>query len=64
MLSEVDIGGVFVAPIVVHAAAAVPLFLICRRALGRLRILRNTWHPALFELALYVALVSALILAV
>jgi protein AaeX len=64
MLSEVDIGGIFVAPIVVHAAAAVPLFLICRRVLGHMRILRSTWHPALFELALYVAVLSVLVLAI
>jgi protein AaeX len=64
MLSEVDVAGVFFAPIVVYAAAAIPLFLVCRQILGRLRILRNTWHPGLFELALYVALVSLLILSV
>jgi hypothetical protein len=64
VLSEIDVAGVFVAPIVVYAAVAIPLFLICRQALGRLHILRNTWHPGLFELALYIALLSLLILAV
>lgn len=64
MLSEVNIDGVFVAPISAYTVAVIPVFLICRRALGHLRILRNTWHPALFELALYVTLLSVLMLAV
>jgi hypothetical protein len=64
MLSEVDVGGVFMAPIVVYAAAAIPLFLLCRQVLGRLQVLRNAWNPGLFELAVYVALVCLLILAV
>ena len=64
MLSEVDVGGIYVAPIVVYAVAAIPPFLICRWALGHLGVLRNIWHPALFELAVYVTLLSLLILAV
>ena len=64
MLSEVDVGGVYVAPIVVYAVATIPLFLIFRWVLGHLGVLRNIWHPALFELAVYVTLLSLLILAV
>jgi uncharacterized membrane protein (DUF106 family) len=64
MLSEVDVGGVYVAPIVVYAVATIPLFLILRWVLGHLGVLRNIWHPALFELAVYVTLLSLLILAV
>ena len=64
MLSEIDVGGIYVAPIVVYAVAAIPLFLILRWVLGRLGVLRNIWHPALFELAVYVTLLSLLILAV
>ena len=64
MLSEVDVGGIYVAPIVVYAVATIPLFLILRWMLGHLGILRTTWNPALFELAVYVTLLSLLILAV
>jgi hypothetical protein len=64
MLSEVDVGGVYMAPIVVYAAAAIPLFLLCRQVLGYLRILHNVWHPALFDLALYLVVLCVLILAV
>jgi hypothetical protein len=64
MLSEVNIGGIYMAPIVVYVAAAIPPFLICRWALGHLGILRKVWHPALFELAVYLTLLSLLILAV
>ena len=64
MLSEVDVGGIYVAPIVVYAVAAIPLFLILRWVLGRLGMLRTIWHPALFELAIYATLLSLLILAI
>jgi protein AaeX len=64
MLSEVDVGGIYVAPIVVYAAAAIPLFLILRWVLGHLGVLRTIWHPALFELAVYVTLLSLLILLI
>jgi hypothetical protein len=64
MLSEVDVGGIYVAPIVVYGVAAIPLFLILRWMLGHLGVLRTIWNPALFELAVYVTLLSLLILAV
>jgi hypothetical protein len=64
VLSEVDVVGIYVAPIVVYAVAAIPLFLILRWELGHLGVLRNIWRPALFELAVYVTLLSLLILAV
>jgi uncharacterized membrane protein (DUF106 family) len=53
-----------VAPIVVYAVVTIPLFLILRWVLGHLGVLRTVWHPALFELAVYVTLLSLLILAV
>jgi hypothetical protein len=64
MLTEVDVGGIYVAPIVVYAIATLPLFLILRSVLGHLGVLRTVWHPALFELAAYATLLSLLILAV
>jgi hypothetical protein len=64
MLNEVDVAGIYVAPIVVYAVAAIPPFLVCRWALRHLGVLRNIWHPALFELAVYLTLLSLLILAV
>jgi hypothetical protein len=64
MLSEVNVGGIYMAPIVVYVVATIPLFVICRWVLGRLGILRNIWHPALFDLAVYVTLLSLLILFV
>ena len=62
MLTEVDVGGIYVAPIVVYAIATLPLFLILRSVLGHLGVLRTVWHPALFELALYVIIVSSIVL--
>lgn len=62
MLTEVDTGGVYVAPIVVHGNAAVPPFALLRAVLGRAGLLRRTWHPAMLEPALYLSIVSLLVL--
>ncbi|RBP15536.1 uncharacterized protein DUF1656 [Roseiarcus fermentans] len=60
--SEVDLLGVFVAPAAPILVAAALAFLILRRATDRLGVLRRVWHPALFEFAVYVILVSSLTL--
>jgi hypothetical protein len=62
MLSEVNVGGIYMAPIVVYVGATIPLFMACRWVLGHLGILRNIWHPALLEMAVYVALLCLLVL--
>ncbi len=48
MISEVAIGGVFLAPIVVYTAAAALIFVACRFILGVAGVLQRLWHPALF----------------
>jgi hypothetical protein len=62
MFHEVSLGDVYVAPIVLKALLAGALLLLCRFLLGRSGILHRLWHPALFEVALYVSLVSLLVL--
>jgi hypothetical protein len=64
MLSEVDVGGIYVAPIVVYAIAVIPLFLILRWVLGHLGVLSNIWHPALFDLLLYMTVLFLVILII
>ena len=64
MLSEVDIGGIYVAPIVVYAAAALPVALIIRAALWRIGLLRQLWHPALFVFAVYVSTLALMVMFV
>ena len=55
--TEINLLGVYVAPITLIMAAAWLLFVLLRRVTDRLGLLRNVWHPALFELAVYVILV-------
>jgi hypothetical protein len=62
MIAEVDIAGIYVAPIVVYALAALPIFLLLRVVLARLGFWRAVWHPALVETALYLSILSLLVL--
>jgi hypothetical protein len=55
--TEINLLGVYVAPITLILAAAWLLFVLLRRVTDRLGLLRNVWHPALFELAVYVIFV-------
>ena len=61
-LSEIDLLGVYVAPIVVIMAAAWILLLIFRRVAVRFGLSQYVWHPALFSLAIYVIFVSSIVL--
>jgi len=61
MIAEAQIGGVLLAPIAVYGLVAIVLFLLCRVLLGRAGVLRHVWHPALFEVSLFVILLSLLV---
>ena len=62
MMSEIDLYGVFVPQLLVCAliAAAVTSFL--RRGLAMAHFYRLVWHPALFDLALFVVVTGAVFL--
>jgi len=62
MITEADIGGVLFAPIVVYAAVAMAIFAVLRWVIGRIGLLGQLWHPALFEVALFTAILSLLVL--
>ncbi|MCB4801804.1 hypothetical protein QO001_003599 [Methylobacterium brachiatum] len=64
MLSEVAIGGVYLPPILVYLAAAIPVFMGLRAVLDRAGLLRFAWHPALLECAVLLATVALLLLLV
>jgi hypothetical protein len=53
---------VYVAPLSVILAVAWLMLLIFRRAAVFTGLSRYVWHPALFSLAVYVILVSAIVL--
>jgi hypothetical protein len=61
MLKEVNLGGAYVAPIVLYLLLATPIFLVCRWGLARLGVLAFVWHPALFEIALFGVILAALV---
>lgn len=61
MLSELDIGGVYVAPIAAYGVAAAPIAFGLRWLLWRTRLLGLFVYPSLVTLALYVGALSLLV---
>jgi hypothetical protein len=59
MTHELDLFGVYVAPFAGDLFRAALAFLVLRALLARTRLFRRVWHPALFELCLFVLVLSA-----
>jgi hypothetical protein len=59
---EVDLLGVYVAPISVMLVAAWFVTMILRRVAGRFGLLAYVWHPALFVFAVYIVVLSSIVL--
>lgn len=59
---EVNLLGVYVAPISVMMVAAWFVIVVLRRVAGRLGLLAYVWHPALFVFALYIIVLSSIVL--
>jgi protein AaeX len=62
--SELDLFGVYVAPISVMLAVAWTITIVLRRAAARFGLLRHVWHPALFVFSVYMIVLSSIVLAV
>ena len=62
--SEVNILGVYIAPISVMIVAAWLLMIPVRWATARAGLLRHVWHPALFDFAIYMIVLSSIVLLV
>jgi hypothetical protein len=62
--AEVDLFGVYVAPISVMMAAAWLILIALRRAADHYGLLRHVWHPALFMFAFYMIVLSSIVLSV
>jgi hypothetical protein len=60
--AEIDLLGVYVAPIALMIVAAWLLILPIRRYAERCGLLRFVWHPALFMFAIYTILLSGIVL--
>ena len=63
-LSEVNLFGVYVAPISVMMVVAWLATITLRRVLDRFDLMRYVWHPALFVFAVYVILLSSIVLLI
>ncbi|HET6221126.1 MAG TPA: DUF1656 domain-containing protein [Dongiaceae bacterium] len=62
--AEVDVFGVYVAPMSLMMIGAWLMLVLVRRVADRYGLLRQVWHPALFWLAVYMILLSAIVLLV
>jgi type IV secretory pathway TrbD component len=60
--TEIDLFGVYVAPISLMMVGAWAIFVLLRHLADHLGLLRQVWHPALFGLAFYVMLLSSFVL--
>lgn len=61
---EVNLYGVYVAPIALMMAAAWLMMFPLRRIADHFGLLRRVWHPALFEFAIYMIVLSCIVLVV
>jgi hypothetical protein len=61
---EVDLFGVYVAPISLMMATAWLVLIALRRAADHFGLLRHVWHPALFVFACYMITLSSIVLLV
>ena len=60
--TEINLFGVYVAPIAPMMVAAWVMLIPLRRVADRFEVLRHVWHPALFLFAVYLILLSAIVL--
>jgi protein AaeX len=61
---EIDLFGVYVAPISLMLVGAWLITIALRRIANRSGLLRYVWHPALFTFATYIIVLSSWILIV
>ena len=62
--TEVNLFGVYVAPMSVMMVAAWVVTISLRRFAARFGLLRYVWHPSLFVFAIYMIVLSSMVLAV
>jgi protein AaeX len=62
--SEIDLFGVYVAPISVMLVVGWVITIALRHAVARYGLLRHVWHPALFVFSVYMIILSSIVLAV
>jgi protein AaeX len=60
--TEINLFGVYVAPISLMLVGAWIVTIALRRVAARFGLLRHVWHPALFVFAVYLILLSSMVL--
>lgn len=61
---EIDLLGVYVAPISLLIIAAWFVTIALRRIADRFGVMRHVWHPALFVFAVYIIVLSSMVLVI
>ena len=61
---DVDLFGVYVAPISVMIVGAWVVTVILQRLAAHAGLLHHVWHPPLFTLAVYVIVLSSIVLVI
>jgi len=61
---ELNIFGVYVSPVAAMLLVAWLILLVLRRIANRAGLWRRLWHPALASLAVYVIVLSMIVIAV
>jgi protein AaeX len=62
--AEIDLFGVYVAPMSLMMVVAWFVTIALRRVASRFGVLRHVWHPALFVFAVYIIVLSSITLIV
>jgi hypothetical protein len=60
--AEINLFGVYIAPISLFMVAAWLITMALRRVANRSGLLRHVWHPALFVFAVYIIVLASSIL--
>ena len=60
--TEINLFGVYVAPISVMLVAAWVVTIALRRLAARFGLLRYVWHPAAFIFSVYIIVLSSMVL--
>ncbi len=62
--TEINLLGVYVAPMSLMLVAAWFVTIALRRAADRFGLLRHVWHPAMFVFAVYMIVLSSMTLII
>jgi protein AaeX len=62
--TEIDLGGVYVAPMSIMMLAAWVITITLRGSAAGFELLRYVWHPALFVFAVYMIVLSSMVLVI